>query len=101
MHLLASEELIDFPNVTLLQLDALKNKNQLNPVLLETVREKLAVDGPGGGSSWWRTCRTTSPRQSFRICWPTLRAGIDDRDDPEGAGGPDRRRTHARRTTAP
>lgn len=44
MHLLASEELIDVPNVTLLQLDALKNKNHLSPVLLEAVREKLAVD---------------------------------------------------------
>ena len=45
MHQLASEELIDFPNVHLLQEDALKGKNHLNPRLMETVREQLAA-GP-------------------------------------------------------
>jgi 16S rRNA (adenine1518-N6/adenine1519-N6)-dimethyltransferase len=43
MHLLASEELIDCPNVTLLQFDALANKNRLNPKILETVRQQLAT----------------------------------------------------------
>jgi 16S rRNA (adenine1518-N6/adenine1519-N6)-dimethyltransferase len=46
MHLLASEELVDFPNVTLLKLDALRNKNHLNDLLLDTVRERLAAQ-PG------------------------------------------------------
>ena len=44
MHLLASEELIDVPNVTLLELDALKNKNHMSPHVLEAIRDKLAVD---------------------------------------------------------
>jgi 16S rRNA (adenine1518-N6/adenine1519-N6)-dimethyltransferase len=44
MHLLASEELVDVPNVTLLNLDALKNKNRFDSRLLELIGEKLAVD---------------------------------------------------------
>ena len=44
MHLLASEELIDYSNITMLQMDALKNKNTLSEVVLDTVREQLAVD---------------------------------------------------------
>jgi 16S rRNA (adenine1518-N6/adenine1519-N6)-dimethyltransferase len=46
MHQLASESLIDAPNVQLLRLDALKNKNRLRPELLDAVRAELAVD-PG------------------------------------------------------
>ena len=46
MHQLASEELIDLPNVVLLQADALKGKNHLNPLLMDAVREQLAA-GPG------------------------------------------------------
>jgi 16S rRNA (adenine1518-N6/adenine1519-N6)-dimethyltransferase len=38
---LASEELIDCENVTLLQQDVLKNKNQLASDVLESVRERL------------------------------------------------------------
>ncbi|HWA99789.1 MAG TPA: 16S rRNA (adenine(1518)-N(6)/adenine(1519)-N(6))-dimethyltransferase RsmA [Pirellulales bacterium] len=44
MHTLASEELIDHENVTLLQCDALYNKNRLNDAVLDTVRAKLAED---------------------------------------------------------
>lgn len=44
MHQLASEELIDFENVLLLNLDALRNKNNLNPSVLAAVRERLAAD---------------------------------------------------------
>jgi 16S rRNA (adenine1518-N6/adenine1519-N6)-dimethyltransferase len=40
---LASEELIDCENVVMLQQDALKNKNQLHPDLLEAVRSQLAA----------------------------------------------------------
>ncbi|HZZ70806.1 MAG TPA: 16S rRNA (adenine(1518)-N(6)/adenine(1519)-N(6))-dimethyltransferase RsmA [Pirellulales bacterium] len=43
MHQLASEELIDFPNVTLLRLDALASKNRLSPELLAAVDERLAA----------------------------------------------------------
>ncbi|HEX5446303.1 MAG TPA: 16S rRNA (adenine(1518)-N(6)/adenine(1519)-N(6))-dimethyltransferase RsmA [Pirellulales bacterium] len=43
MHQLASEELIDFENVLLLNLDALRNKNNLNPSVLAAVRERLAA----------------------------------------------------------
>jgi len=46
LHLLASEELIDVPNVTLLHQDALRNKNNLHDNVLATVREKLA-EAPG------------------------------------------------------
>ena len=45
MHQLASESLIDAANVRLLRMDALKNKNRLNPQLLEVVREELAIPG--------------------------------------------------------
>jgi len=44
---LAWETLRTFPNVTLLQLDALKNKNRFSPQVLEAVQEKLAAT-PGG-----------------------------------------------------
>jgi 16S rRNA (adenine1518-N6/adenine1519-N6)-dimethyltransferase len=40
---LASEELAGLTNVTMLQQDALKNKNTLHPAVLDAVREKLAA----------------------------------------------------------
>ena len=40
---LASEELAGIENVTMLEQDALKNKNTLHPAILEAVREKLAA----------------------------------------------------------
>jgi 16S rRNA (adenine1518-N6/adenine1519-N6)-dimethyltransferase len=46
MFRLAAEELIGFDNVTMLQADALKNKNRLNPALLEAVAARLAA-APG------------------------------------------------------
>ena len=44
MHQLASEELIDEPNVTLLCQDALRTKNELDDAVLAEVRKHLAVD---------------------------------------------------------
>ncbi|MCC6507478.1 MAG: ribosomal RNA small subunit methyltransferase A [Pirellulaceae bacterium] len=44
---LAREEFAEFNNVTLLERDARKNKSQFDPVVLETLREKLAAV-PGG-----------------------------------------------------
>lgn len=44
MFNLASEELFELQNVVMLQADALKNKNQLNPTVLEAVAAQLAVD---------------------------------------------------------
>jgi 16S rRNA (adenine1518-N6/adenine1519-N6)-dimethyltransferase len=44
---LAREEFAELTNVTLLERDALKNKSQFDPVVLETLREKLAMV-PGG-----------------------------------------------------
>lgn len=41
---LASEQLIDFPNVTMLHQDALKNKNNFDSRVLEAIGEKLAED---------------------------------------------------------
>lgn len=43
---LASEELLELENVTMLECDALKNKNRLNPVVLETV-DRLMAEVPG------------------------------------------------------
>ncbi len=42
LHLMASEELIDVPNTTLLHQDALRNKNTLHENVLNAVREKMA-----------------------------------------------------------
>ncbi|QDU87784.1 Ribosomal RNA adenine dimethylase [Pirellulimonas nuda] len=42
LYELASEELIDFDNVTMLQCDALKNKNRFNPLVMDAVGEALA-----------------------------------------------------------
>jgi 16S rRNA (adenine1518-N6/adenine1519-N6)-dimethyltransferase len=44
---LAREEFGDLTNITLLEQDALKNKNHFDPLVLETLREKLAAV-PGG-----------------------------------------------------
>ncbi|MGE0607010.1 MAG: 16S rRNA (adenine(1518)-N(6)/adenine(1519)-N(6))-dimethyltransferase RsmA [Pirellulales bacterium] len=46
LYQLASEELIDCPNVTMLHQDALRNKNALHPVVLAAVAEKMA-ESPG------------------------------------------------------
>jgi 16S rRNA (adenine1518-N6/adenine1519-N6)-dimethyltransferase len=43
---LAAEELVEFDNVTMLQQDALKNKNSIHPAVLDAVRAKLA-ETPG------------------------------------------------------
>jgi 16S rRNA (adenine1518-N6/adenine1519-N6)-dimethyltransferase len=43
LYALATEELTGVPNVTLLQQDALKNKNTLHPDVIGAVREKLAA----------------------------------------------------------
>jgi 16S rRNA (adenine1518-N6/adenine1519-N6)-dimethyltransferase len=45
LHQLASEELIDFDNVRLLVQDALRNKNNLAPDVIDVLRRELAV-GP-------------------------------------------------------
>jgi 16S rRNA (adenine1518-N6/adenine1519-N6)-dimethyltransferase len=46
LHQLASEELIDCPNVTLLHQDALHNKNTISATVLDSVRARLA-EAPG------------------------------------------------------
>jgi 16S rRNA (adenine1518-N6/adenine1519-N6)-dimethyltransferase len=46
LHQLASETLIEFGNITMLQLDALKNKNHFAPAVLEAVQQRLA-EQPG------------------------------------------------------
>ena len=45
---LAREQLIDFENVTLLERDALRNKNRMHDEVLDTIRARLA-DVPGDG----------------------------------------------------
>ena len=41
LHQLASEELIDFENVTMLMQDALRNKNNIDDAVLDAVRQRL------------------------------------------------------------
>ena len=43
LHELANQELVEFENVTLLCQDVLKTKNQMHPLVLETLQEKLAM----------------------------------------------------------
>ncbi|GAA4422921.1 16S rRNA (adenine(1518)-N(6)/adenine(1519)-N(6))-dimethyltransferase RsmA [Bremerella cremea] len=45
MATFASEELDDFENVTLLNFDALKNKNNFRPEMIETIQEKMTELG--------------------------------------------------------
>ena len=44
MHMLAQEAIAGFDNITLLQCDALKNKNHLSPTVLDAVQKKLDED---------------------------------------------------------
>jgi 16S rRNA (adenine1518-N6/adenine1519-N6)-dimethyltransferase len=46
MSQLAAEELVDYDNVTMLLQDALKNKNNIEPAVLEAVRNKVS-EAPG------------------------------------------------------
>lgn len=46
LYQMASEELLEFDNVTMLQQDVLRNKNNLSPTVIETVAEHLAA-APG------------------------------------------------------
>lgn len=46
LHQLAAETLIDFGNITMLQMDALKNKNRFAPQVLEAIHARLA-ERPG------------------------------------------------------
>ncbi len=47
LHQLAGEELVDFENVTMLHQDALRNKNNLHPIVLDTIAQQVA-EIPGG-----------------------------------------------------
>jgi 16S rRNA (adenine1518-N6/adenine1519-N6)-dimethyltransferase len=42
LHQLAREETVEFSNITLLHMDALRNKNNLRPEIIEAVQAKLA-----------------------------------------------------------
>jgi len=41
LHQLAREELEEFDNITMLQNDALRNKNNFSPIVLDTIKEKF------------------------------------------------------------
>src|SRR5215467_153245 len=43
LHQLASEELINLDNVTLLQIDALRSKHEIDPAVLAAIREHLTA----------------------------------------------------------
>ena len=86
---LASEQLIDLPNVTMLRLDVLHNKNQFDDRVMEAVGQALAAE-PG------RRLKLVA-NLPYNIATPVLsnlllaraRAALDDRHDPEGAGRSD------------
>jgi 16S rRNA (adenine1518-N6/adenine1519-N6)-dimethyltransferase len=44
MYALASEELTDYSNVLMLQVDALKSKNHIEPEVIDVVKEQLEID---------------------------------------------------------
>jgi len=44
MHRMANEQIGHFENLTLLQTDALKNKNTLSPLVIERIEEQLAIN---------------------------------------------------------
>jgi len=44
LYALASEELTEFSNVLMLQVDALKSKNHLEPEVLAVIKEQLEID---------------------------------------------------------
>ncbi len=91
MFQLAGEELHRFDNVVMLQLDALKSKNRLNPAVLDAVRPLVGRRaGPAvqaGGQSALQH-RHADPRQPAGRGEP---AADDDRHDPEGVGRADHR----------
>ncbi len=88
---LAGEELHRFDNVVMLQVDALQNKNRLNPAVLEAVAAQLAA-APG------RRFKLVA-NLPYNIATPILSnllgrgnaAADHDRHDPEGAGRADHR----------
>ena len=88
---LASEELIDLPNVTMLQLDALRNKNNIDDRVMDAVGEQLLA-APGrrlqarGQSAVQH--RHAHALESIAVA---ARAAFDDGHDSEGAGRADHR----------
>ena len=90
LHQLASEELIDFDNVTLLQQDALRGKHTLDPAMMATVAARLA-EKPGRRFKFVANL-------PYSIATPLIAnllaelaaAGDDDRHDPARIGRADR-----------
>ena len=89
LYQLAAEELLDFDNVTMLQQDALKNKNTLHPALIAAVEEQLAA-APG------RRLKLVSNlpynianAHSLQFARDVCLAVFDDRHDSKRAGRPD------------
>ena len=62
MARLTAEAVAGLPNVRVLNLDALQNKNTMNPELLENVRAGWPV-GPVSTSRSWRICPTRLQRR--------------------------------------
>ena len=90
LHQLASEELIDFDNVTQLQQDALESKHTLDPAMMATVAARLA-EKPGRRFKFVANL-------PYSVATPVDRqpagrfagAGSDDRHDPARVGRADR-----------
>ena len=67
---LAGEELLGIDNVTMLLADALKNKNHLNPVVLDAVAEKL--DGVTGSDTDGRRRLKLVSNLPFNVATPII-----------------------------
>ena len=59
---LAQSELSVYSNITFLQQDALRNKNNIHPVVHDTLASKIA-ESPGRKLNSFPTCPTTLPRR--------------------------------------
>ena len=86
LHQLASEELVDFENVTLLHMDALKNKNRFHPTLLQTIAQQVENVPDGRLKLVANLPYNIATPVISNLLLTDILPGIDDRHDSEGTG---------------
>ncbi len=86
LHQLAQEELLDCDNVTLLQLDALKNKNRLDPDLLAVVAAAPGGRSRAGAEAGRQSAVQHRHARDLESAVDRDHALLDDGDDSEGIG---------------
>ena len=70
MFQLASEELHRFDNVVMLQVDALQNKNRLNPAVLEAVARPVGRGAGPAVQAGGQSALQHRHADARAICWP-------------------------------